>query len=216
MPPLPAVDGVLKVVHTGTVGGEPWAGISHWRFTTTDAGPLSTANIDAICAKFVNSWRDNIKQDIAAPCIDSQVEGIDLTTATSASGTATDGDPGDGDEIISPEACVLVSKQISRRYRGGHPRTYWPGLTRGLAAQYHGRAIGDAYVTDLTSHFLTYYTDIPPAVTTDGDCNVSVFAEVCVHYFSAGALLPVPLVDDIIGRRLEVPLATQRRRLHRV
>lgn len=214
MPPLPDVHHVLKIVHSGTVNSEPWVGVSHWRFVPV-AGELSSDNIRVICAKFVNSWRDNWKPIFSATTFDSQVEGIDLTSTTAATGVAPDGDHGDtAGEARSPSTCFLVSKVVGVRYRGGHPRTYWPGLQS--ADVFDGRSVGDGLFADLSAATAAYYGDIPPAVTTDGDSNCSSFHEVMVSYFTAGARRAVPLVADILGYTPHQVVATQRRRLHRV
>lgn len=214
MPPLPDVHHVLKVVHEGTVNGEPWVGVSHWRFVPV-SGELSSDNVRVICAKFVNSWRDNWKPLFSNECIDQFVEGIDLTSTTAATGVAPDGDAGDTPQLArSPETCFLVSKVVGLRYRGGHPRTYWPGIPRDDVAD--GRSLASGTFADYATATAAYYGDIPPAVTTDGDSNCSSFHEVMVSYYSGGTRRVVPVVADILGYTPHQVVATQRRRLHRV
>lgn len=215
MPALPAVPNVVRVAHEGTIDTYPWAGISHWRYVTS-SGPLTSTQLEAALAKFVNSWRDNIRPALADSVIDSQVVGIDLTSSTAAVAVALDGDAGGHTEpIISPEACLLVTKPVGRRYRGGHPRTYWPGLSSYYVTTDHGRSVDAATFAAIQARFATYYTDIPPAVTTDGDTNCSSWHEVSVSYHGGGVLRTVPLVDDILSYNVHQVLATQRRRQHR-
>lgn len=215
MPPLPDVPNVIKVVHTGQIFGQPWAGVSHWRYVMTLGGIPTNAQLLEAMAKFVNSWRDHLRPQISHDCSDISVEGIDLTSPTSAVAVAADGDFGaDAGNIISPESCVLVTKTVGRRYRGGHPRTYWPGLAEAWTDEGR-RAMFPASVPTLVDAYQAYYDDIPPAVTTDGLTGMSSFHEVSVSYHSGGAIRPVPLVDDVLGRTVQPVFATQRRRMHR-
>lgn len=218
MPPLPAVRHVVKAIHTGTDESEglPWAVISHWSYSQPGDTDLTNAQANVIAAKFVNSWRDNISPVTGDDLTDTQVEIIDLTSATAASGLALDGNPGtSGGPMISPSSCLLVSKHIARRYRGGHPRTYWPGAAQNLSTVDVGRSVDSAHVVATTAHLNAYYGDIPPAVTTDGDTGCDVFQEVCVSYHSGGVLRPAPVVDVILSYTPQMVFATQRRRLHR-
>lgn len=215
MPALPDVPGVIRVAHEGTIYGQPWATISHWRYVTS-SGDLTSTELEVALAKFVNSWRDNIEGLCTPGTVDIQVRGIDLTSVTAAIATALDGESGTGaDEPISPESCYLVSKTVARRYRGGHPRTYWPGPLRSFTVGHDGREIASGYLAAISSGFAAYYTDIPPAVTTDSATNISSFHEVMVSYRSGGVLRTVPAVDDVSGQHLDTILATQRRRMHR-
>lgn len=215
MPALPDVPQVLKAVHTGTQDGEPWATISHWRYVMSGGGAPSSTQLAVACAKFVNSWRDNIRPFIGADAFDDQVELIDLTTVSSATGVAPDGDAGaGGPHTFDLRACILVTKKIARRYRGGHPRTYWPGVA-GSQLLDGGRNVDPAVLAGLQAGFTAYYTDIPPAITTDGATGMSSFHEVNVSYHSGGVLRAVPVVDDILGYVVQAQTATQRRRLHR-
>lgn len=215
MPPLPPIANVIKIVHTGTVNAEPWATVSHWRYTTI-SGTLDNDQLTLVCAKFVNSWRDNVRPYISHQVTDTQVEGTDLTSTTSAIGVAPDGDTGaGGGTIISPESSVLISKTVLRRYRGGHPRTYWPGVEIGNANADAGRRINDAFFPAIHDGLMAYYADVPPAVTTDAECNCATFTEVSVSYVSGGTRRLAPVADPVVAYNVHQILATQRRRMHR-
>lgn len=215
MPALPDVNHVLKVVHEGDMAGLPWAGVSHWRYVMSGGGEPTSAQLLVVGAKFVNSWRDNIRPITGIECSDSHVVLLDLTSPTAATATSTDGDAGTHDVMVSQEACLLVTKSVGRRYRGGHPRTYWPGLSRDHTNVPQCRTVDPAQLAAVQARYTSYYTDIPPAVTTDGDTGMSSFHEVQVSYHSGGVLRTVPVVDDILSYTVQPVLATQRRRMHR-
>lgn len=215
MTSLPAVPNVCKVRLIGRVNSEPYVGITHWRFVSGAA--LTNDNCAVIAAKFVNAWGDYIAGDLVSvqTFLDS-VEVTDLTTSTSGTGTAASSHEGTfGAEAISPAACFLESKHVGRRYRGGHPRTYWPGVSAGNTEGSLGVTMTSAAYTAGAEAINGYYGAIPPAVTTDGDSGCSSWHEVCVHYVMGGVHLTDPLVDDVLSNDLENAIATQRRRLHR-
>ncbi len=223
MPALPVVPGVVKVQLVGTTGGEPCRNITHWRYVTT-SGDLTSAQLLVALDKFVNSWGTN-----AAPVINNTVsllavEGADLTSSTAATATAPSTHVGGASDYPTPPStCVLESKTIARRYRGGHPRTYWPGpgLSQSLSS------LGDQFNSGSLAAWQTaiedYYGAIPSAVTSDSDSNLSSWHEVCVHYYSeAGGYpasghvpLPAPYVDDVSANTIDLKWATQRRRMQR-
>lgn len=224
MTALPDVFHVIKAVHEGTdeTGAFPWATVSHWMYTKPDGSAITAGELAVVAPKFVNSWRDHIRPWTGSNVIDTQVVLTDLTTTSSAVAISLDGDAGTGSSpAISPESAMLVSKSIARRYRGGHPRTYWIGPYSNASTVDPGRSIDASLAVAFKAGLAAYYTDIPPAVTTDSSTGCSAFQEVMVSYVDA-ALNPVPphrravpLVDPVVAYTVHTIFATQRRRMHR-
>lgn len=222
MTALPAVSHVAKVALSGTIDGEPWAGVSHWQYDTA-SGPLTNANANKICTWFTNRWGANIAPRTATQVILSRVDLTDLTSSTAAIGEDTTGSVGAlGDTLATPAACVLEHKTIGRRYRGGHPRTYWPGVASLATLGSNGRTLTATEVTNWEDAINAYYAGITTDVVADSATNCLFFAEVCVHYFANGGsklkppvYLDPPTVDGITARGIEPNIATQRRRLRR-
>lgn len=215
MTALPAVPNVVRVALEGEIDGMPWAGVQHWQFTPA-SGSLTNAQCNEIAGWFQAQWSAHIASETSVSCSLVRVSVIDLTSSTSAIGENTTGGVGSvASAIVSPAAAVLNHKTIGRRYRGGHPRTYWPGITSDQTAGNAGRTLLAASVTNWEDVTDAFYNGVLTNVVADSACNCVFFAECCVHYFSEGALLPVPTVDLITARGIEPNLATQRRRLRR-
>jgi hypothetical protein len=102
---------------------------------------------------------------------------------------------------------VVISWQIGRRYRGGHPRTYLPGpITEYTLDHVHwSQPTVDSFTTNAGS-YLGRINGI--VVATFGP-----FRLVCVHYKHAHAALIPPAVDNVLSGRCNPLIGTMRRRL---
>lgn len=215
MTALPAVPNVVRVALEGEVDSQPWAGVQHWQFNTV-SGPLTNTNCNRIAANFTAQWAAHIASKTATAVTLVRVGVVDLSSSTSGVGEDTTGSLGEvPSATVSPAAAVLNHKTIGRRYRGGHPRTYWTGVTSDQTVGNSGRTLIGTDVTDWEDVTNAFYAGVTSNVVSDGTTNCLFFAECCVHYFLDHALLPVPTVDLITARGIEPNLATQRRRLRR-
>lgn len=134
MPPLPNVDHTAKVtiqlsdpnehnyeniLHFGWSGGE----------TATDADMLALATfvyttyLDQLISQEPGGY-GLINQDLTL----EKVTAIDLSSADGASGEKSAAQAGAGTNQLAPSVSCVVSWTGGPRYRGGHPRTYIPGI----------------------------------------------------------------------------------------
>lgn len=125
MGPLPDIDHGLRIVLTGGIGNHPWASVQHALFSGT--APDSTA-LTTLATSISTSWQNSIAVCVAAHVKLTGVQVTDLTTDTSSQGFATVNIPGTHTETVDApsSACWVQSLKINERYRGGHPRIYWP------------------------------------------------------------------------------------------
>jgi hypothetical protein len=216
MPARPFVPSVVSVVLTGDAGGGfPWVNKYHVRYT--GAAPTIT-DLQAYAASLTTSWGTHF-----APLVDSGItltacEVVDLASAFGAGGNSIVATSGSRAGVpIGGQACVLCSWHIGRRYRGGHPRTYYlPGVGADLnnAATWQGAyttAVGVA-VTALQAAFI-----VPTGLFSPVEqVNVSYFGGVPTVDEASQPRL-VPLVDVIAPGAFTISpkLATQRRRVGR-
>ena len=125
------------------------------------------------------------------------------------SGTAQANHPGTSIEGIVSAGVSLVQRfHVNARYRGGHPRAYFPGMTHSYMAsqQQWSAAAATAANTSLTS----FLASIVGFIT--GTTNVG--QQVAVSYHQNKALRPVPLVLPVISWTVNTSIGSQRRRLH--
>lgn len=124
MPHLPFASSIFRLRLTGTIASQNWAAVQYARFTGPPPGPADCATI---ATALMTAW-----QNAMAPMCGSNVhlrlcEVIDLTSDVTSSGNHAGDVP--GTRAGTPNAnqvAAVVSYKINRRYRGGHPRTYWP------------------------------------------------------------------------------------------
>lgn len=210
--PLPFVPGVVRMTIQGTVGGDVWANTLHFAYS-------GTTPTDGDCIDFATTLYAQWALGFL-PCMPStsgmqKTTCVDLSSDTSGAGEHVAVSPGTrvGSEIPG-SACILVNKVMSRRYRGGHPRTYITGgVQSDLDSPSHWNA--GTIVADVGAA----YTGVQIALLghTAGACTLG--SEVNVSYFSK-ILNPVapyrrttPLVTPISAGIPRVKIATQRRRM---
>lgn len=218
MPPLPDVPNVLKVVVQGN-GSEAtpitWANVLHWHYT--GSAPSSTT-LNTVAAHIGASWGTHMAPECPSPTVQNLIEVIDLTSSTSASGFDFTSRAGTrGDDEIPANSAMLAIYPVSRRYRGGHPRSYL--LVGGNADFLDMAHWSTAFTAEVQSHWYDFLNAIL-AYSTGG---MTIDRLVNVSYYSK-EINPVPpyrrttpLVDDLdIGTMFtEQQIASQRRRIGR-
>lgn len=114
-------------------------------------------------------------------------------------------------DVLPASASVCVSKEIARRYRGGHPRSYFMfGSSTTLA----GTSLRDWQTSFLANvqtdmdNLLATLPYVAPNQTWTGFVNVS--------YRDAGAIRVTPVVDPITAFTVRTRVCSQRRRLGKV
>lgn len=223
--PLPVVPNVARARVSGTVAGFPWNNIWYFGLTTTTAPTAGDMNAlahnlhNAYKTVWPGEWDPNVTLE--------DVETIDLTTTSSATGGWTEHVVGTAAGTVSDsESCVLTKLIIPRRYRGGHPRKYLPPMQTNLQLSDREwiHAIIDARATAFGTALQNISTAPPfpyPTMTVSGIVNVSFYSGFTNYVKPSGraASRPTPrgsaIVDFASGIELEYTIATQRRRIGR-
>lgn len=123
--PLPALDHVLRIVLSGSISTKPWNSVQHAQYQ----GPaidVNTAN--GLCTSIGTAWANAIAPVSCSNVVLSEVTVTDLTSSTSAQGAQNVSHTGTqtGTSTFPTSACWVQSLTTVFRYRGGHPRIYWP------------------------------------------------------------------------------------------
>lgn len=126
MAPLPPVANVLKARILFRIGSKPTQGVRQfyrWSGTAPTSATLNTLAQDLynaiVTAGFATVASTKVKL--------TGTELIDLTSAMGATGSYEATTTGARAGVALPAAdCFVSSYEITRRYRGGHPRSYWP------------------------------------------------------------------------------------------
>ena len=184
MAPLPDVPGVVKIALVFSDGINTDV-VTRFYLEYSGTAP-SAAELDTFCtgvhATFVPNLAAEMHEDLSL----IRVEATDLSSLTGATGLDTSTDPGTASgDPVPLSAAVVSSYVISRRYRGGHPRGYWP---LGAGAVLTNPQRWDAGFTVITNPITHRARNVPTLRTT-------------------------PAVDAVSGTIARLRVGTQRRRL---
>lgn len=124
MPALPPHPQTLRIDHLFTIGEDLNARV-RWHMTYTGTAPTN-ATCSTLAADIEAAWVTALIGFLSTQDAITGVEVTDLTSPTSGAGQNIATTPGTrAGPFLPAEVAVLVNMPISRRYRGGKPRSYW-------------------------------------------------------------------------------------------
>lgn len=206
MPRVTTVPNVLKVEFLWNQDGLPAANVKYVLYSGT--APTAGA-CSAIANSLGTAWFTSALAAYYAPTtLFESVRVTDLDTVTGAVGSHTFGGAGTGASVEMPaNCCALVNHTIARRYRGGHPRTYYPAPSDNAYIQ--PNSWSTEFVSALGAAEAAYALECTEFL--DSGCQ-GVY-NVNVSYVTAGADRVAAVVDQITGSIVSGTIRTQRRRL---
>jgi hypothetical protein len=217
-PPLPESPCVRCNVTGVDDAGNDW-GI---RFFLSYAGSAPTAANCATLASDIASAYTSELGPLMHPTMSlTGVDVLDIASDTGASGTWSGSDAGTATGNILPvQTAMNVQYEISRRYRGGKPRTYLPiGTYADIAnqSQWDG-----SFVTSTNTAVAAFFSAIAAlsvgALGAQAHVNVSFYQGFTNHTNTSGRERPVPtyrdvaIVDPITGYSAKLTMGSQKRR----
>lgn len=205
--PLPFVPGVLKTTFQGRVSGVPWANIFHWQYSS---GPIDDTDAQTVATDLLSSFQDFLQPNVSTDVtIDTCVcEGLDSATAgvgahtSSVNGTETGA-------ALPGNVCFLINHTIARRYRGGHPRTYFVG------GPVEALTVPDQWSPGQVANMQTGFNGFVGFAAGISTATAKFLFLSSVSYHSGGIPRVVPIVDTVLGSVAQPLVATQRRRIGR-
>jgi hypothetical protein len=128
MPPIPFSPGVAQAIYHGTIKGNPWAIITHWQFYPSTV-PWTATDLQTLVNTIQTATHSNLASHHGTDVYFGVVHAVDLSNATPqvADSTGTTFNGTGPFMAASAQGSVLVNKSIPARYRGGKPRSYYPG-----------------------------------------------------------------------------------------
>jgi hypothetical protein len=221
MTALPAVPSVLDVSLKWSYGSDVDV-IS--RFFIQYSGTAPTAGqLDTFCAAVGAEEATEFAALRHSTTESLECTAVDLTSETSAQGTAVLSTVGTLSGVALPaDNCALVSYEINRRYRGGHPRGYWPF---GSSTEINSPQLwSSGFVTTFGTNVASFFS----AILGDGWSGAGTLLHVNVSRFEGFTVVtnPVtgrarnipkvrttPLIDTVTALVARQQIASQRRRL---
>jgi hypothetical protein len=197
---------VIKIQFAGTYGATKWVNVMHVKYTP---GPPVQADMNSLANSLRTAWVTNL-----APIMVSTValSTVTLTDLSSLSGLVAANSAG-GNGSVSPttqlpaNVAMVLSLKIARRYRGGHPRAYLPGMSQANTS--NANQFGAGFVTSSTTSANAFLTAVNALTFT----SMTTIALCAVSYFSGHVLRPIPQVDLISSVLVHNRVDSQRRRL---
>lgn len=219
MPALPDVPNVARVVL-----GYAWDEDVHVinRFFQKYAGsPFTDADALAYCNSVHAAWIAHL-QTFTTPNV--TLEFVEVTDLSSTSGsqvlqpftTVGTGTP----PSVTANTALVIREHIERRYRGGHPRQYLPGMQS--TATTDAQTWSPTLVTNIGTAYAAFRaaagSGLPSGNQPVTDVSVSYYHGYTNHTFPSGRVRPVPtlrgtpIVDPIASFSVNPKMGSQRRR----
>lgn len=219
MAALPAVTKVVRVDHHFSDGGNPNVQVRNF---FQYSGSLSTADAATWLTNIVTALGVFMASFSQPTLVLTLSQLTDLTSTSAAQVVNTTGFTGGASASQLPAGvCLVIKKKIARRYRGGHPRVYLPGMAETyLSTPILWNATSLANIVAAWNTFINACTAAtnPAAIGTITEVNVSYFQHYTNVTFPSGRAHPVPtqrptpLVDPVISHAGNAIPASQRRR----
>jgi hypothetical protein len=200
---MPNVPGALKVTLDWTIDGDAGAQtVFHLAYT---GGPPSATDCATMAA---NIQTDRVTRFGALLGTNSSMDLVRVLDLSSdmggegEAGTTADGSRTGGQ--VAPATSVVITKQIGRHYRGGHPRSYLP---LGMSSDIIGGLWDTTFANDCATAWRNFITDC----LSDG-VGCSIQEEISVSYVGGGAPRVTPKKDSIVTYGANIKIGSQRRR----
>lgn len=221
MPALPDVAKVVKIAAIWSDGINTDI-VTRWYEQYTGAAP-SAAALNDFCAAVAGGLNSDFAYATSEVLTLGRVHAIDLSSATAAEGdwlgshVGTNTDPPNALDVAQ-----VISYEIARRYRGGHPRGYWPfGSATALT---NPQRWDPTYLASIQENIETFFAAVPGFVWSGGGTlqhvNVSYFSGFTVvtspttgRARNVPTVRATPLVDAVTAYVARAHVGTQRRRL---
>jgi hypothetical protein len=219
MPALPNVPNVVKVRLIQTMNED--LDVQNIQHVSFGSGTLSSGDALALATLVGASWTTHMAPVESTDLTLVSVDCEDLTSPSGATASVAVGTPGTIiGSILSAGAAMVIRKHIQRRYRGGHPRTYFAGM---VAAGLHDAQTWDpTFATTFLGAYEAYITAIlsgaPAGHGSWADVNVSYYEGFHNFTFPSGRTRPIPtlratpLVDLVTNYSYNPKVGSQRRR----
>jgi hypothetical protein len=165
-------------------------------FWSYSSPPPSAADCTTFADAIEAAWSAHMASLMCSNYSMAGVKVTDLSSDTGAQGVNATNVPGTRADSSNPVSVTsLIEHSISRRYRGGHPRSYWP--VGGDPDREGNQTWLPAYITEANAKYAAFVAAL--ASTAYGALLIE--KHVSVHYFSGATYQPVGL----LGRTRRVP-----------
>jgi len=220
MPSPPTVPDVMRFRISGVLTNDAAWGVRI--YTGYTGGVPTVANMLTLCEGVGTAWNDTVVSFQNIGVTTTEIDGIDLSATDGAGNTADVSYSGVADTSPTPNQVAAVAKfDIARRYRGGKPKMYIPGIdSQYVSDESHWKT---SFADDMGSGMNAFNTAIKAtyadAVTLTGIVNVSFYEgftsvenPITHRWRNVPTYRDVALVDVVGGFTVDQVFGTQKRR----
>jgi hypothetical protein len=157
MPALPPAPSVLRIQFEYNTGGSLRAG--NRVYYEYSGGPPSAPNLDTLATDVSSAFSTDLAEQMSQSFSLVEVAIEDLTSSSAAVGSWTgsvEGTRSDATPDNTLNDALIQNFQISRRYRGGRPKTFWPFGVSGDRAT--DATWGAGFITSCTTQLTAFDT----------------------------------------------------------
>lgn len=195
------------MVHTGTISSKPWAAVQWLEFPLTDTP--TAADLAAAAAFIGNAYGSNIIAHMHNSVTHAHtklswygvgediVEG-EASFALSGSGVGT---------CCPANVCLAISWHVAIGYRGGHPRTYVPGVP--INSTDFVSLVGGTFASTLAAGGNTFRTNVNGHTET----SITSITLGTVSFVRNKNWRTPPVFVPFVNATVDLRLDSQRRRL---
>lgn len=198
----------MRVVFTGRIGAaSPWAAVM-WGFVPGST-EVTTSALNTLAAFLGNAYGTNVINKMAdAVHLDHchiSFYGADLDLIEGDATLALSGSVAPPSN--SAQVALGITWRIAIGYRGGHPRTYVPGVP--ISAQLNERSVTSIFASSLAAGANTFHTNWE-GYTAD---EIPSLQHGAMSFIRAKEWRTPPVFVRINGATVDTRLDTQRRRV---
>lgn len=175
---------------SGLVGTQPWASIIYFK-KDAPAGDWSVSLITALANAANSQYGTQLKSHAGSNVTMNHVKAVDIGSGTPNiwENTTPQAGTGAGNKAGNAATCSMINYFIPARYKGGHPRGYWPlGIVTDAPNEFQWST---TYKTAIDQAFANFIGGIATAVNSAGATN----AHHCVPAYN------YVIVDDQVNHK---------------
>lgn len=177
-----------------------WLSLTATTHVAADLKSVIDGVVDQYAAAFVSQMSSNYEQTgVKASWLYAAGNSLEYAASYANVGGIASAEATDA-------ACAVINWSITDFYRGGHPRTYMPGVPQSKIT--NGRTLLAAYASSLATQGVNYITGVN-AITHGGISAVTLGT---VRFASGNAWLSPPVFRAYQSATVRSILGTQRRR----
>lgn len=189
----------------------------------TYTGTLASTDLQTICNNLLSQWATHMSPQQCTTTSLLGVTGNDLSSVTAAK-SASSGVPAAGGNVgaeVSNGAAFVIGHETNRKYKGGHSRSYVPGVA--VSELSDGNTWSNTFQASMISAWNAFVTAF---ISTAVPAAVGTLAQVVAHRYGASPIAPVsggvsvlksvplasPFTDPVTASVANPQVGSQRRR----